>query len=272
MRILDNILLVCYTIYSSLPKQFHPFFKRVGWLMYGLFIAAVVIGAGQGFDERVCAALENDPHLASGFPTSFGWETYEPAPADIIVFVSGSCALRTVFQVGTGSPLTHVATVVRNNDGVFCVLDADLPTGVRLTPVVGYLRCFLRGGGAVYVRERRVPVTVDQDRLLTEFAEAQVGKPYTPLGQLMNMPRRMIRTVQEADPALLFTEWNWHCSSITGAAHQYAGLLAQEVHVAALAPRHFMPPPQLIHPECRWGKPRQYQMWIAPLVYRRERE
>lgn len=233
--------------------------------MYGLLVAAALIGGGQGFDERVCAALENDPRLASGFPALFGWEAYEPAPADIIVFVSGSCALRTVFQVSTGSTLTHVSTVVRNKDGVFCVLDADLPTGVRLTPVVGYLRCFLQGGGAVYIRQRRIPLTVRQDHLLTEFAEAQIGKPYTPLGQLVNMPRRIMRTVHEADSALLFTEWNWNCSQITGAAHQYAGLLAAEVNTAALAPWHFMPPQQLIRPECRWEKPRQYRMWLRPL-------
>lgn len=235
--------------------------------MYGLLVAAALIGGGQGFDERVCAALENDPRLRSGFPDLFGWEAYQPAPADIITFVSGSCALRTIFQVGTGSPMTHVATVVRNTDGVCCVLDADLPTGVRLTPVVGYLRCFLRNGGAVYIRERRIPLTDAQDHLLTAFAEAQVGKPYTPLGQLINMPRRIIRTAYEADPALLFTEWNWNCSHITGAAHQYAGLLSQEIHVAALVPRHFMPPPYLIRPECHWGKPRQYRMWIVPIAY-----
>lgn len=239
--------------------------------MYGLLVAVAVIGNGPGFNERVCAALENDPRLASGFPTVFGWEAYQPETADIIAFVSGSCALRTVFQVSTGSPMTHVATVVRNKDGVLCVLDADLPTGVRLTPVVGYLRCFLRGGGTVYIRERRVPLTDEQNRLLTEFAEAQVGKPYTPLGQLINMPRRIIRTAYEADPALLFTEWNWNCSQITGAAHQYAGLLSAEVNVAALVPRHFMPPPQLIRPECRWGKPRQYGMWFIPLAYAAQR-
>lgn len=240
--------------------------------MCGLIVAAALIGGGPGFDERVCAALENDPRLASGFSASFWREAYEPQPADIIIFISGNCAIRTVFKMSTGAPMTHVVTVVRNKDGVLCVLDADLPTGVRLTPVIGYLRCFLQRGGAVYIRERRVPLTDEQDCLLTEFAVAQVGKPYTPLGQLVNMPRRIIRTVQEADSALLFTEWNWHCSQITGAAHQYAGLLQQEVNVAALAPRHFMPPPQLIRPECRWGQPRQYQMWIAPFAYAAQRE
>lgn len=257
--------IVVYYI-EQFTKQLQPFFPNGGWFMYGFVIAAVLAGGGAGFDERMCAALENDPRIESGFPTRFGWEVYEPASADIIAFVSHRCALRTVFQIGTGSPMTHVATVVRNKDGVLCVLDADAATGVRLTPVVGYLRCFLRMGGAVYIRERRVPLTDEQDGLLTAFAEAQVGKPYTPLGQLAHMPRRIIRTVTEADPSFLFTEWNWHCSKITGAAHQYAGLLAQEVNVAALVPGHFMPPPQMIHPQCRWGKPRLYRMWLKPLV------
>lgn len=228
--------------------------------MYDWCIVAVLIGGGVGFDERVCEALQNDPRLASGFVTLAGVLEYAPASGDIIAFVSHSCVIRTVFRVGTGAPVTHVATIVRNHDGVLCVLDADVPTGVRLTPVVGYLRCFLKTGGAVYVRQNRVPVTDRQDHLLTKFAEAQIGKPYTPLGQLTYMPRRIIRTVREADPALLFTEWNWHCSKITGAAHQYAGLLAEEVNVGALVPRHFMPPPQLIRPTCRWGKPRRYEL------------
>ncbi len=222
----------------------------------------LAVGSGEAFTYEECAAYENAAHLQSGIRV--GKQLDDIRVGDIVLCVSGNPGMKAAFSVMTWCPITHVLIVVRDGEGRLCVLDADQGTGVQLLPAVGYLRAYIAHGGSVQVRhldsERR-PVTAEEDRRLTEFAVAHVGKQYAPIKRLGKVLREPLY-LDNADPAhmLALDRMNWFCSEIAAGALRYAGMISPKVNVEAISPKHFTVK-ILKNYEDRWASPLPYVMY-----------
>lgn len=209
--------------------------------MHVFLVCVLAVGSGEGFSREECAAYENAAYLQSGI--FVGKRLDELRVGDIVLCKSWNPAVTAVFSVITCCPITHVLIVVHDGEGNLCVLDADQGTGVQLLPAVGYLRAYLAHGGLVYVRHlasERLPVTVEEDARLTEFALTQVGKQYAPIKRLSKALREPL-LLASVDPAhlLALDRMNWFCSEIVAGALRYAGMISPQVNAQAISPKHF---------------------------------
>lgn len=230
--------------------------------MQAFLLCVLAVGSGEGFSREECAGYEQMPDVQSGIVVARRLD--ELRAGDIVLCTSWNPAVVAVFSAMTWCPITHVLIVVHDDEGRLCVLDADQGTGVQLLPAVGYLRAYCAHGGTVHVRHldsKRRPVTLEEDRRLTEFALAQVGKQYAPIKRFGKILREPL-FLDNADPAhlLALDRMNWFCSEIVAGALQYAHMISPKVNVGAISPKHFTVK-ILRNNEDRWASPLPYAMY-----------
>ena len=151
---------------------------------------------------------------------------YYPQPGDIILYDEDNRLYHAVFKlVGTNAP-THTAMVIARSDGTPGLL--DIMGGMVMTLKVAIIDVMPRlteYPGAVMVRRLRKPLTPEQSRNMTCFAQSQVGKGFalgrvlmfaTPLNPL---PGNRPRCSYSSD----FNRKRWYCSEMVVAA----GIMAQ---------------------------------------------
>lgn len=104
---------------------------------------------------------------------------YVPQPGDVMFSTTNIIVYRLGhYATGAGEP-THSALVYRRRDGQLAILEAGPFDGLRIESLdlPSHLKAY-EDRGRVWIRPRSVPLTEEQSRRLTEFAEKQVGKRF----------------------------------------------------------------------------------------------
>jgi hypothetical protein len=184
---------------------------------------------------------------------------YHPQPGDLVLFDDHhEIAARLYSWCGTGTPL-HAAIVFHKVDGTPAILEAG-QNGV-LKVFISDANVRLSGfDGTILVRRLRKPLTPEQCRQLSEFANAQEGKPYA-LGRAImhasplrprepSIMKYFGRTVLERE--------GWICSELAVAAATAAGVLNETEH-----PANMMLPRDLCYDE-RYNLSARYE---APALW-----
>ncbi len=148
---------------------------------------------------------------------------------DLILGAKNNRALQTIFRKSTGSCITHVAIVVKNNNELQ-VLDASPGQEVRFYEIEDYLRHYL---GALCVKRRVGPSPTPE---LGRFAKKQIGRPYSRLKELVKVPFslpivRKVGPLQDLGDGV-----GWFCSSLTTAAAQMGGWIDRSINPLAIRP------------------------------------
>lgn len=148
---------------------------------------------------------------------------------DLILGAKNDRALQTIFRRTTGSCITHVAIVVKNNDKLQ-VLDASPGQKVRLYEIKDYLRDYQ---GAICVKRR---IGSEPSPELGQFAKRQVGRPYSRLKELAKVPFSL-PLIRDIDPLQdLGEKVGWFCSSLSTAAAQIGGWVDRSINPQAVRP------------------------------------
>ena len=108
---------------------------------------------------------------------------YEPRAGDVLLLSDSDKIWTLLYRIAlTGKP-GHSGVVVTMEDGRLGVLEAGYndTIWVRVTPLDYRLNEY---HGTVWIRQREIPLSPDEDRRLTEFAMAVNGQRYG-LGQFM---------------------------------------------------------------------------------------
>lgn len=158
-----------------------------------------------------------------------GLKDYEPQAGDIWICSSNSNSMKWFFKITTGECCTHAVIVVRTSDGELAVLSAEKRDAVQLYSVKEYLGL---GDERIWVRQVISPLSTEQSERLTEFAEAQVGKPYASFRRLVKIPfsAPIVSDVAEAIQLdKLCDGREWFCSELVVCAARKAGLLSGHV-------------------------------------------
>src|SRR5207237_982933 len=104
---------------------------------------------------------------------------YLPRPGDIVLYDDFNPFHHFVFKLASTKPPTHVAMVIARADGSPALLDLTGPTVIKGKVVILDVEPRLSNyPGTVMVRRLRQPLTSEQSRELTRFAEAQTGKHF----------------------------------------------------------------------------------------------
>jgi hypothetical protein len=109
---------------------------------------------------------------------------YQPQPGDLMFSSDHRFASLMGHYLSRSGPPNHSMIVFRRSDGRLAVLESgaygNLRLGVDAAEVDEHLRIYA-GMGSIWVRCRRAPLTPEQSAALTEFAEAELGKPFARL-------------------------------------------------------------------------------------------
>ncbi len=102
---------------------------------------------------------------------------YQPKAGDVLLMSDTTLFWTALYRFALSGRPGHSGIVVTMPDGKLGVLEAGFSdtTWTRITPLDYRLALF---PGTVWVRERRVPLTPEQDARLTAFARAVENKPY----------------------------------------------------------------------------------------------
>lgn len=110
---------------------------------------------------------------------------YVPQPGDVMLATDPNWFWRVTHDIaGAGEP-HNSAIIVQRRDGRICVLEAG-PNDciwVKMEDMLPHLKEYT-AKGPVWIRKRKVPLTPEQNALLTEWAEKQEGKRFA-LGRLL---------------------------------------------------------------------------------------
>jgi hypothetical protein len=164
---------------------------------------------------------------------------YDPKPGDILLFSDTDRFWSLMYRIAwTGRP-GHTGIVVRMLDGCLGVLEAGYndTTWTRITPLEYRINEF---HGTVWVRQREIPMTPEQDRMLTEFAAAADGGRYAVGRFILQLTqirsRGPLRTYVLGGPRGM--GHRYYCAEETLEALVYIGLLdARTTRPAATYPQ-----------------------------------
>jgi hypothetical protein len=158
-------------------------------------------------------------------------EAYVPQPGDIMLRLDGSRFWKVTHYMALAFDPNGSAVVFARPDGSLAVLEA----GPNDTMWVGILDLLphlheYEAEGKVWIRKRKVPLTPEQSRRLTEFALAEEGKRFALIrlgGQLTPLRSRgPIRTYFVGKPH--GDRRSYFCSELVSEACVAAGLLDPE--------------------------------------------
>jgi hypothetical protein len=116
-------------------------------------------------------------------------EPYFPQPGDIFLATDQVLWNRVGHWLAGGAGVHHSGIIYQRSDGRMELLEAGPFNSLRVESVdpVRHMHKHVQNGDRVWIRRRCVPLTPEQSARLTEFAEAQTGKPFAVLrllGQL----------------------------------------------------------------------------------------
>jgi hypothetical protein len=194
---------------------------------------------------------------------------YEPQPGDVLLFSNPNLFWGLCYAIALTTAPGHAGLVVRMSDGRLGVLEAganDKPW-VGLTPLEQRLPEYK---GTIWARRRKAPITDEQSRILTCFAETVDGRRYGVVRLLLQMTvfrnRGPLRTWLLGKPRGLRNAYI--CSEVVLEGLVVAGLLDEETtRPSATFPRDlfFDRSPNLYvsrHPPLKCD-------WEAPALWRR---
>lgn len=155
--------------------------------------------------------------VADGKDTKLQATPYEPRAGDIILYDDFNRLFHFVFKLASTAPPTHAAMVIDGADGKPALLELTGPKVITARVTIMDVESRFRNyPGTVMVRRIREPLTPDQSRDLTQFAEAQVGKGFAlPRVLLMGTPlcaRTGLR--KELFGHTYFNRNRWFCSEL----------------------------------------------------------
>jgi hypothetical protein len=156
---------------------------------------------------------------------------YSPRPGDILLLSDTNVMWSFLYRLAfTGRP-GHAGVVVTMTDGRLGVLEAGYndTTWTRVTPLDYRINEY---HGTVWIRQREVPITPEQDRKLTDFATVADGGRYA-LGRFILQitpirSRGPLRTYVMGEPRGI--GGRYFCAEETLEALAYAGLI--DAHAA----------------------------------------
>jgi hypothetical protein len=152
-------------------------------------------------------------------------EVYVPQAGDILVFRNSSICTRAAYYLTLSGSTTHVCLVVPRPDGTLSLLEATPGDPV----VMGDLCSRIHGyRGRVGVRRRKVPLTAEQSARLTEFACAQVGKPFHLLGVVLPTVSFPFRIISGPVDLHRLHRPKWICTSLVLRTCLAAGLICPD--------------------------------------------
>lgn len=104
-------------------------------------------------------------------------EPYHLQPGDIMLRLDNSAFWRITHHMALAFDPNGSGIVVRRSDGRLALLEAgpNDTLGIRNMELIPHLKEY-EVAGLVWIRRRKEPLTPEQSRALTEFAEAQEGK------------------------------------------------------------------------------------------------
>ncbi len=149
-------------------------------------------------------------------------EVYVPQAGDLILFRNRNILARAAYYISLSGSTTHVGLVVAKPDGTLTMLEAMPGDPVIMGDLGSRLTQY---SGKVSVRRRKTPLTAEESTRLTEFACAQVGKPFHLLGLLVppvSFPFKLI--TKPLDPNCLDRS-RWICTSLVLRTCISAGIL-----------------------------------------------
>jgi hypothetical protein len=158
-------------------------------------------------------------------------EAYVPQPGDIMLRIDGSRFWRVTHYMALAFDPNGSAVVFARPDGSLAVLEAgpNDTMWVSTLDLLPHLREY-EEVGKVWIRKRKVPLTPEQSRRLTEFALAAEGKRFALIrlgGQLTPLRcRGPLRTYFVGKPH--GERRSYFCSELVSEACVAAGLLDPE--------------------------------------------
>lgn len=104
-------------------------------------------------------------------------ERYTPKAGDVLLLSDPDPVFNVLYRVARSGKPGHCALVVTMPDGKLGVLESgfSFTPFTRLTPIDYSINLY---AGHIWVRQREVPLTPEQDRMLTEFALIAEGGEY----------------------------------------------------------------------------------------------
>jgi hypothetical protein len=152
---------------------------------------------------------------------------YSPQPGDLLLATDPSPIAWFGHWVAGGPGMHHSGILFARPDGRMAVLEAG-PFNTRFIRVLdpyAHLAAYAANGSKVFVRRRRVPLTLEQSACLTAFALAQDGKRFA-----------VVRMFQQVSPiktrGVLRTPFVGHAHGPDRASY-YCSELVVEACVAA---------------------------------------
>jgi hypothetical protein len=186
---------------------------------------------------------------------------FTPQPGDIVLYDDFNRFFHFLFKIANTAPPTHTALVIAGNDGKPALLELTGPKVLTARVVIMDVDTRFRSyPGIIMVRKIREPLTADQSRELTQFAEAQQGKAFawprvilqgTPL-----CPRTGLR--KELFGHTYLDRNRWFCSELVVAACVSAKILdgkkccANATYPHDLAVDRWLDLSASYHPPARW--------------------
>lgn len=148
--------------------------------------------------------------------------TFEPKEGDLIFFTKDTLLYALIYPLARTFHPFHSGIVVRRVTGELAVLEdgAENWRAGTLQPLPDRLHHEYENGKArIWVRKITTPLTLEQSRALTAFAEGQIGRPFCSVGRLarMTIPGRPAPRSYPDQPT-------WFCSEIVAQAMLSAGL------------------------------------------------
>jgi hypothetical protein len=117
---------------------------------------------------------------------------YKPQAGDLMFSADGSRFWLCMHHLAGTSHPTHSAIAFQRSDGTMAILEAGPHDTLRINTMdaIPHLRSY-EEEGRVWIRRRAVPLSDDQSKKLTEFAEKQDGKRFAicRLGQQLTILR-----------------------------------------------------------------------------------
>lgn len=160
--------------------------------MYAWLVAASMCGCDCGSTSSVGAASATVQAAAD--------EIAALVTTGSLICTRGDCLAVRVY---TASSVTHVASVVVQNDGPW-VYESTNGAGVRKLPLADYLGT--QSPNHVRVFRPHVRLTADQATAFETYLEAQLGRPYSVKHHLTGNRSRGLHCAEYATEALARTE------------------------------------------------------------------
>jgi len=155
----------------------------------GLFILPLVLlcsGAGDASAAEQGGSYLCQPAFCVDYALRIPTEPYTPQPGDIFLATDQQLWSRVGHWLAGGGGLHPSGIILMRSNGGPALIEAGPFNSLKIAILdpCTHMREHVAAGDRVWIRRRRVPLTPEQSARLTEFAEAQDGKPFAMLRML----------------------------------------------------------------------------------------